>query len=344
MTQLAIFVLALATASILLPVAGLSINFGLLVSAGGIIGFLSGMLGVGGGFLMTPVLMMIGVPATIAAASDTTAIVATSASGMAAHFRLKNVDLRMGSVCLTGGLTGSAIGVQVIKVLRAVGNADLLITVMYIVVLGGVGTFIVRDSFKKLRRGALVAKPRARPSSGPGLLQRLPLQMEFARSGVRHSFLVPFSVCCMVGIMTAVMGVGGGFIMVPTMVYLLRMPAHVAVGTDLFQIMFTCIGATLMQASTNHTVDLVLALLIAAGSTVGAQIGARVSKRMRGEQLLMILGILALAVGVKMLVSILVAPGNALSPASGGGHAALRTDPALVLAQVREFVRSIGCF
>ncbi len=331
-------VLAVAMSPILLPIAGMSINFALLISVGAVIGFMSGLLGVGGGFLMTPILMMIGVPPTVAAASDTNAIVATSASGVAAHFRLKNVDLRMGAVCLVGGLFGSAIGVQVIKVLRALGNADLLISFMYIVVLGGVGSFTLRDSLKKLRRGVLVPKERPRKRSYT-LLDRLPLQMEFARSGVRHSMLVPFGLCCLVGIMTAVMGVGGGFIMVPMMVYLLRMPAHVAVGTDLFQIMFTCIGATVMQAATNHTVDVVLAVLIAAGSTIGAQIGARVSRRLRGEQLLIVLGVLALSVGLKMAVGVVMPPPNPLSGASG--HAALRPEAQAVVAQAWGFARSL---
>ena len=325
-------VLAVVAVPILLPIAGLSINFALLITAGAMIGFLSGLLGVGGGFLMTPILAMIGVPLTVAAASDTNAIVATSASGVAAHFRLKNVDLRMGSVCLVGGICGSALGVQVIKILRASGGADFLITMMYIVVLGGVGSFTLRDSIKKVRRGVLVPKPSSRRSTKPSILERLPFQMSFERSGVRHSLLVPFCLCGLVGVMTAVMGVGGGFIMVPMMVYVLRMPAHVAVGTDLFQIMFTCIGVTLMQATTNHTVDVVLAILIAAGSTIGAQIGARVSRHLRGEQLLIVLGILALAVGIRMAVGIVLPPANVLSPT--GAHAELQRSHRTVVAQI----------
>jgi uncharacterized membrane protein YfcA len=329
-------VLAIAFAPILLPIAGLSINVSALVSVGAVIGFMSGLLGVGGGFLMTPILMMIGVPPTVAAASDTNAIVATSASGVAAHFRLKNVDLQMGGVCLVGGLLGSAIGVQVIKVLRNLGNADLFITFMYIVVLVGVGSFTIRDSVRKMRRGVMVRQTPHR-REGRRVLDRLPFQMDFTRSGVRHSVLLPFGLCCMVGIMTAVMGVGGGFIMVPMMVYLLRMPAHVAVGTDLFQILFTCMGATLMQAAANHTVDVVLAILIAAGSTIGAQLGARVSRHLRGEQLLVVLGVLALAVGLKMAFGIVVSPANILSGA--GGHAALQTGTHAVLAQTWDLTR-----
>lgn len=304
---------AVGSVSVLLPIAGVSISFGALIVVGGVIGFLSGLLGVGGGFLMTPVLTMIGVPLTVAAASDSNAIVATSASGVAAHFRLQNVDLKMGMICLLGAPTGSALGVEIIKVLRKLGDAELLITVLYVLMLSAVGAFTLRDSLAKLRRGVLAPPAKASAASLP-VLRRLPLQLDFGRSGVRHSLLVPFTLCFFVGLLTAIMGVGGGFMMVPMMVYLLRMPAHVAVGTSLFQTLFTCIGVTLMQAAANHTVDIVLALLIAAGSTVGAQLGARVSRQLRGEQLLVILGILALGIALKMAAGLIVPPGNSLSP------------------------------
>ena len=310
-----------------------------LVSVGMVIGFLSGLLGVGGGFFMTPILMMLGISPVVAAASDTNAIIATSASGVAAHFRLNNVDFKMGAFCLLGGLSGSAVGVQAVKVLRARGNADLLISIMYIVVLGALGSFMVYNSLKKLRRGVMAPRPhKAGSNAFTAFLARLPLQTEFTRSGVRHSILLPFFLCSLVGIMTALMGVGGGFIMVPAMVYLLRMPAHVAVGTDLFQILFTCMGVTLMQAASNHNVDVVLALLLAAGSTIGAQLGARASRYLRGEQLLIVLGVLALIVCLKMTVGITLPPSNPLSGA--GGHAMLRTDHTAVLVCVRDFVRS----
>jgi hypothetical protein len=327
------------TLPLLLPIAGISINMGLLVSVGMVIGFLSGLLGVGGGFLMTPILMMLGISPVVAASSDTNAIVATSASGVAAHFRLNNVDFKMGSCCLLGGLFGSALGVQAVKILRARGNADFLISVMYVLVLGSLGSFMVQNSIRKLRRGVMAPRRhKAGPSAFTALLARLPLQTEFTRSGVRHSVLLPFVLCSLVGVMTALMGVGGGFIMVPAMVYLLRMPTHVAVGTDLFQILFTCIGVTLMQAASNHSVDVVLALLIAAGSTIGAQLGARVSRYMRGEQLLIVLGVLALVVCLKMAVGIALPPSNPLSGA--GGHAMLRADHSAVMACLRDFVRS----
>jgi uncharacterized membrane protein YfcA len=316
---------------VLLPIAGVSINIWLLIAIGGVVGLLSGLLGVGGGFLLTPILMMIGVPPTVAAASDTNSIVATSSSGVGAHFRLKNVDTRMGCLLLVGGLIGSAVGVQAIKVLKKLGNADLLITLTYVVVLGFVGGYIVRDSIHRMRRGLVVPKVvrRARTHT---LLERLPWQMDFPRSGVRHSVLLPVALCILVGVLTAVMGVGGGFMLVPVMVYLLGMPAHVAVGTSLFQILFTCAGATAMQAGTNHTVDLMLALILAAGSTIGAQVGARLSRLLRGEQLMIILGIMALVVMLKMAVGVTLAPDNALSVA--GAHASIRPAHTVVLAWI----------
>jgi uncharacterized protein (TIGR02186 family) len=304
---------------IFLPVAELSINAFWLIGAGAMVGFLSGLLGVGGGFLLTPILMMIGIPPTVAAASDTNAIVATSASGVAAHFRLGNVDIKMGSILLLGGLTGAAIGVEIIKVLRALGNADVLIKLTYIVVLGSVGGLMFVDSLRNLRRGRMMAKP-GKPAKTRSFLAKLPLQMSFPRSRVQHSVLVPFSLCAVVGVLAAIMGVGGGFLMVPMMVYFLRMPAHAAVGTDLFQILFTCAGVTYMQATANHTVDLVLALLLAAGSTIGAQVGAIVSKRLRGEQLMIILATLALAVVLRMGFSLVLAPASLLQLGHGHGE------------------------
>jgi uncharacterized membrane protein YfcA len=305
--------------TILLPVAGISINLFVLIGAGALVGFLSGLLGVGGGFLLTPILMMLGVPPTVAAASDTNAIVATSSSGMAAHWRLGNVDLKLGVVLLVGGLAGSAVGVQIIKVFRLLGNADFVISVTYVVVLGAIGSYMFVESLQSLRRGSLAPRVSSARPSGT-LLGRLPFQMKFPRSGIQHSVFVPFVLCAMVGILAAVMGVGGGFIMVPMMVYLLRMPMHVAIGTDLFQILFTCAGLTFMQATTNHTVDLLLALCVAAGSTTGAQIGARVGRLFRGDQLKIVLATIVLVVMVKMAVDLVMSPVNVLSAVKGAGH------------------------
>ncbi len=295
-----------------LPVAGMSVNLLLLIGVGCMIGLLSGLVGVGGGFLLTPILMMIGVPPTIAAASGACSLVSTSSSGTAVHFRLGNVDLKLGTILLLGGLAGAAIGVHVIKLLRALGSADFVITVFYVVVLGSVGSFMFVESLHSLRRG-LMTQPASSPVRQSTLLKKLPFQMNFPRSNVRHSVFVPFMLCVLVGILAAIMGVGGGFIMVPMMVYLLRMPMHVAVGTDLFQILFTCAGVSLMQAAANQTVDIVLALAVAVGSTIGAQAGARISRMLRGEQLRIVLASIVLATTVKMSLDLIARPALLLS-------------------------------
>jgi uncharacterized membrane protein YfcA len=301
---------------IFLPVAGVSVSLFVLLGAGGLVGFMSGLFGVGGGFLLTPILIMIGIPATVATASDSCQIVAASSSGVGAHFRLGNVDIKLGGILLLGGLVGGAIGVQVIKILRSMGSADFFITVTYIIVLGGVGSYMFVESLQDLRRGQIVPASSA-PTRRGGFLSRLPFQMRFPRSGVSHSVFVPFVLCALVGILAAIMGVGGGFIMVPMMVYLLRMPMRVAVGTDLFQILFTCAGITFMQATANHTVDLVLALLLAAGSTVGAQVGARLTRVLRGNQLKIILASIVLLVMLKLVVGIIQVPPNLLAQVKG---------------------------
>lgn len=327
--------------SIFLPVAGISINLFLLIGAGAGVGFLSGLLGVGGGFLLTPLLIMIGVAPTVAAASDSAQIVAASSSGVAAHFRLGNVDYKMGGILLLGGLTGAAIGVRVIKVLRLLGNADLLITLTYIVVLGSVGGLMFVASLRSLRSGPASSRGHRKVKKS-SILSRLPFQMYFPHSRVQHSVFMPFLLCMMVGILAAIMGVGGGFMMVPMMVYLLRMPPHVAVGTDLFQILFTCAGVTYMQATTNFTVDIVLALLLAAGSTLGAQVGARVGKYLKGDQLLIILASLALIVTFKMIIGVVATPSSLLSPVAEGGHARLESHGTTVVAYIDEAVPATG--
>jgi uncharacterized membrane protein YfcA len=301
-----------------LPIAGTSINLIVPFGLGALVGLLSGMFGVGGGFLMTPLLMMAGIPPTVAAATDSCQITAASASGTYAHARMGNVDYKLGVLMLIGGIGGGAIGVQIIRVLRQMGNADLFIMVTYVVVLGLIGTYMFTESLGALRRGARPA-PKAGPSRMGRLLAKLPFQMDFPKSGIRQSALVPVALCAVVGVLAAVMGVGGGFIMIPAMVYLLRMPMHVAVGTDLFQILFTASGVTFMQASVNHTVDFVLAIVLALGSTIGAQVGARIARRLRGEQLRIILSAIVLIVCVKMVHGLVATPSLLLSYA-GGGH------------------------
>ncbi len=301
---------------VFLPIASISTNLYVLVAAGLLIGFLSGLTGVGGGFLLTPILIMIGVPPTVAAASDGNSIIATSSSAVCAHFRLGNVDVKLGTVLLLGGLVGSAIGVELIKALIALGGANFLIRVTYIIVLGAVGGYMFADGIRTLRREP-TGPETPTPSRFRALTDKLPWQMDFPASGVRLSLLLPFLLCGVVGVLTAVMGVGGGFLIVPMMIYLLRIPLRLAVGTSLFQILFTCAGATYMQAVTNQTVDLELALLLGGGSAIGAQIGVQLNRVMRGEYLKVLLASLALIVAVKMAVALVTTPSSLLSHVQG---------------------------
>jgi uncharacterized protein len=301
-----------------LPIAGNSVNIILIFVMGGFVGLLSGIFGVGGGFLMTPLLIMIGIPPTVAAASDSNQIVGASTSGTLAHYRLGNVDFKMGILLLIGGVLGGTLGVQLIKVLKHMGDADFLIQITYVVMLGFVGGYMFLESLQGLKRARPVS-PRPQQESGYArFIKSLPWQTRFDKSGIELSILMPLALGTFVGVLAAIMGVGGGFIMVPVMVYLLRMPMHVVVGTSLFQILFTCINVTIMQANTNHTVDFVLALILLIGSTMGAQFGAKLSRRLKGDQLKIILASLVLIVMTKMLLSLLLKPAILLTYI--GGH------------------------
>lgn len=309
---------------IYLPIASMSINIFLLIGLGGLVGFLSGLFGVGGGFLLTPLLIFSGIPPTVAAASDSNQIVAAASSGAYAHSRMGNVDLKMGIIILIGGIVGGSIGVQIIKVLRVMGNVDFVIKLIYVIMLGTIGSFMFFESLSALKRtkaqGGEEAHPHEpRESAVRKMAAKLPLQMRFEKSRMTTSAIFPFVLGTLVGILAAIMGVGGGFIMVPAMIYILGMPTIVAIGTDLFQIVLTCINVTVQQAIRNHTVDLVLVILLFIGSTIGAQIGARVSKHLRGEQLRILLAVIVLIVMIKMLVDLLVTPDNLISLARGGG-------------------------
>lgn len=301
-----------------LPIAGESVNLLLVFGMGGLVGILSGIFGVGGGFLMTPLLIMLGIPPTVAAASDSNQIVGASTSATLAHYKMGNVDFKMGILLLIGGVGGGTLGVHIIKVLRQVGNADFLIKITYVLMLGLIGTYMFIESVQAMRKKAVSKPSSKRESRYSVLVSRLPWQIDFEKSGVRRSILMPLGLGLFVGVLAAIMGVGGGFVMVPFMVYLLRMPMHVVVGTSLFQILFTCINVTIMQALTNHTVDFILAVILLAGSTLGAQVGARLSRRLKGDQLKVLLASLVLLVMFKMLFDLLLPPGVLLSKM--GGH------------------------
>jgi hypothetical protein len=310
---------------IYLPIAGMSINFFLVIGIGGLVGFLSGLFGVGGGFLLTPLMMMIGIPPAVAAASDSNQIVAAAASGAFAHWRLGNVDFKMGLVILAGGITGGTIGVQLVKVLRAVGNFEFVMKVVYVLMLGLVGGAMFIESLRTIRRskssGAAAAATVGEPKLAK-LFGKMPLKMHFHHSGLHTSAIFPFSIGTLVGIMAALLGVGGGFIMVPAMIYIIGMPTIAAIGTDLFQIVLTSANVTLQQAFVNRTVDLLLALILLGGSTIGAQFGAMAGKRLKGEQIRILLATIVLALTVKMFLDLVITPSDlvSLAPAKGGGH------------------------
>ena len=304
-----------------LPIAGNSVNMAAILGLGGTVGLLSGIFGVGGGFFMTPLLIMLGIPPTVAAASDSNQIIGASTSGTLAHFRLGKVDFKMGFLLLAGGVAGGCVGVRVIKLLRAMGNADFLINITYVLMLGLVGGYMFYESLQSMRAPNAVTRTKtAKRAESPYQrgLHNLPWQMDFARSGVRLSVLMPLGLGTLVGILAAIMGVGGGFIMVPVMVYLLRMPMHVVVGTSLFQILFTCVNVTVMQSIENHTVDFILALLLLIGSSFGAQIGTRIGKKLQADQLKILLATLVLVVMGKILYDLLARPDVLLAYA--GGH------------------------
>lgn len=303
---------------IYLPIAEVSVNAFLLLGLGGLVGILSGMFGVGGGFLMTPLLFFIGIPPAVAVATEANQIVASSFSGVLAHLRRKTVDLRMGTVLLIGGLVGAAIGVQVFAALRAMGQVDLLVKLCYVVFLGIIGGLMFFESLKAIRRAKGPHKAPTRKKHG--LVHALPFKMKFRTSGLYISVIPPVLIGVFVGILAAIMGVGGGFIMVPAMIYLLGMPTKVVVGTSLFQIIFVTGFTTLMHATTNYTVDMALAVLLLVGGVVGAQVGTRIGSRLKAEQLRILLSLMVLAVCFKLALDLLIMPSELYSIGDKGAH------------------------
>ena len=297
---------------IYLPIAEMSVNVFLLLGMGGGVGFLSGMFGVGGGFLMTPLLIFIGVPPPVAVGTEANQIVASSVSGVLAHWRRGNVDFKMGAVLLAGGLAGSSLGVGLFKVLRGLGQIDLVISLSYVIFLGIIGTLMLIEGVRTMQRRKAATAER-RKLHQHTWVHGLPFKMRFRRSKRYISAVLPFGVGFLVGILAAIMGVGGGFIMVPAMIYLLGMPTSVVVGTSLFQIIFVTANVTFLQAYANQTVDVVLALLLLVGAVVGAQFGARAGARLHGEQLRVLLAIMVLFVCLKLFYDLLVTPDDLYS-------------------------------
>ncbi|NBR53793.1 MAG: sulfite exporter TauE/SafE family protein [Rhodobacteraceae bacterium] len=287
-----------------LPVAEVSVNLFLLLGIGGAVGILSGLFGVGGGFLITPLLFFVGIPPAVAVATSANQIVASSVSALMAHVRRRGVDFWMGTVLLIGGLLGSAIGVQIFNYLKSLGQVDLFVNLCYVFFLGGIGSLMMVESIQAFIRSGKQAPKRRKHN----WIHKLPFKVKFRVSGLYISVIPPLLVGALVGLLGAVMGVGGGFIMVPAMIYLLKMPTKVVVGTSLFQIIFVAAFNTMMHAITNHTVDMVLALLLLIGGVVGAQIGSRFGAKLRGEQLRILLAALVLGVGIKLGLDLRIEP------------------------------------
>ena len=297
---------------IYLPIAEMSLNVFLLLGMGGVVGFLSGLFGVGGGFLMTPLLIFIGVPPAVAVGTEANQIVAASVSGVLAHWRRGNVDLKMGLVLLLGGFAGSTLGVMLFSFLRGLGQIDLVISLCYVVFLGTIGSLMLYESMRAMRRRKTAPGQRMKLHQHTWV-HGLPLKMRFRRSKLYISALLPFAVGFLVGVLAAIMGVGGGFVMVPAMIYLLGMPTAVVIGTSLFQIIFVTANVTFLQAYANQTVDVVLALMLLTGAVIGAQFGARAGARLHGEELRGLLALMVLAVCGKLFFDLLVTPDDLYS-------------------------------
>lgn len=294
---------------IYLPVAEVSVNLDLLLMIGGGVGFLSGLFGVGGGFLMTPLLMLVGVPPAVAVATGANQVAGASFSGVLVHWRRRAVDFRMGLVLLAGGLAGAAAGVQLFAVLRRMGQVELVVSLAYVVLLGTIGALMLVEGIRALRRTRQGVRRRRRHHWVHGL----PFRMRFRASNLYISVIPPLMVGAAVGVLSAIMGVGGGFIMIPLMIYVLGMATNVVVGTSLFQIMFLTAATTLMHAVMNRTVDAILAVLLLVGGVVGAQFGAMLGPRLGAEQLRVALALLVLAVALEIGLGLVRSPADPFS-------------------------------
>jgi uncharacterized membrane protein YfcA len=292
-----------------LPIAEMSVNALLLLGIGFGVGWLSGLFGVGGGFLLTPALILTGIPPAVAVASGANQTIGASVSGLLSHWGRGNVDVRMGLVLLGGGAAGSAVGVQIFAWLRQAGQVDAVVALFYVVVLGVVGALMVRESVRAMLRRARGRPNPARPAEH-GWLHGLPFKLRFRKSRLYMSVLPPVAIGFFIGVLSAVMGVGGGFMLVPAMIYLLGMPTSVVIGTSLFQVVFVAANVTVLQAVQTGSVDIVLTLLLLAGGVAGAQFGSAFGTRLRGEETRALLGALVLAVASALLWDLLRVPAN----------------------------------
>ena len=304
-----------------LPIAEMSVNIFLVLGLGGAVGLLSGLFGVGGGFLMTPLLIFVGVPPAVAVGTQSVQIVGSSVSGVLAHMRRGTVDFAMGAVLTVGGFLGSGLGVWVFSLLKNSGHIDLTISLGYVLFLGVVGGFMLTESLP----GVLKKRPAAvaLAARGPGRhtwMHGLPLKFRFRKSKLYVSALLPLGIGFLVGLLVATMGVGGGFMMVPAMIYLLGMPTQVVIGTSLLQITFVTANTALLQSIINQSVDLVLALLLLVVGVVSTQIGVRLSSKVKGEYLRVALAVMILAVAIRLALGLVIQPHELFTLSTGSGE------------------------
>ena len=304
---------------IYLPIAEMSVNVFVLLAMGAAVGFLSGMFGVGGGFLITPLLIFYNIPPAIAVATGANQVIASSFSGALAHLKRGTVDIKLGLVLLVGGVFGSSAGAAVFALLRAYGQLDLAVSLLYVGFLGTVGGLMLIESVNAIRRSRSGAPPSLKRPGQHNWIHRLPLKMRFCASKLFVSVIPILGLGAAIGFLAAIMGVGGGFIMVPAMIYLLKVPTNVVIGTSLFQIMFVTAYTTVVQATLNQTVDIVLAFLLMVGGVAGAQYGAKVGQKLRGDQLRALLAALVLAVALRLAFDLFVAPGSIYELSVPGG-------------------------
>jgi uncharacterized membrane protein YfcA len=302
-----------------LPIAELTVNMLLFLGMGGAVGFLSGMFGVGGGFLLTPLLIFTGIPPAVAVASVTPQIVASSTSAAISYWRRRLIDEKMTILLGSGGVIGSALGVVAFRALRSVGQLDLIIGLAYVAFLGSIGTIMLRESLRALWRARTGRVQNFRRSGQHNWIHGLPLKTRFRRSKLYVSIIPVVALGGGIGFLGTILGLGGGFIMVPALIYLLRVPTNVVIGTSLAYTLITMAVATVLHATANKTVDIMLAMLLMVGGVVGAQFGVQVGQALRGEQLRALLALLVLAVAFRVLLGLFVAPEEIFSFAIAGG-------------------------
>ncbi len=298
---------------IYLPIAEMSVNAFVILAMGAAVGFLSGMFGVGGGFLITPLLIFYNIPPAIAVATGANQVIASSFSGALAHFKRRSLDIKLGTVLLIGGIFGSTIGAYVFALLRSLGQLDLFISIFYVAFLGIVGGLMMVESVNTIRRSRSGAAPTLKRSGQHNWIHRLPLKMRFRTSKLFVSVIPVLGLGAGIGFLAAIMGVGGGFIMVPALIYLLKVPTNVVIGTSLYQIVVVAAFTTIVHSTANQTVDIMLALLLMVGGVAGAQYGAKAGQKLRGEQLRALLALLVLSVALRLGFDLFVRPASLYS-------------------------------